>query len=161
MFSTSSIVRAALLITSLAPAARSAIFDVVVGGPNGLKFEPESIVRDRFYFQKMLKGEVTTICRPLFLVTRSALSSGQRTIPPPSRFSKALVPLLLVASILACQYPLSVSPALNISFLYSIEVDPALTEGFPVAELPITTTDGIFVYCKQGNHCNVRQQFLQ
>lgn len=35
-----------------------------------------------------------------------------------------------------------------------IPVDPALTDGFPTAELPISSTDPIWVFCNQGTHCS-------
>lgn len=35
----------------------------------------------------------------------------------------------------------------------SVPVADSVTSGFPVAELTITETKPIWVYCKQGNHC--------
>ncbi|KAH6918700.1 hypothetical protein BKA70DRAFT_1366851 [Coprinopsis sp. MPI-PUGE-AT-0042] len=117
MFSSSTIVRAALLVGSLFPVARSAVFDVVVGGPNGLKFEPEFVSAApgdtvRFIF----RAKNHTATQSLF---------DSPCAPAPGGFDTGF-----------------------------IEVDPALTEGFPVAELPISSTDAIWVYCKQGNHCS-------
>jgi len=34
-----------------------------------------------------------------------------------------------------------------------VPVDAAKTSDFPVAELPVTKTDPIWAYCRQGNHC--------
>lgn len=117
MFFSSTIVRAALLVGSLVPVARGAVFDVVVGGPNGLKFEPESVTAApgdtvRFIF----RAKNHTATQSLF---------ESPCAPAPGGFDTGF-----------------------------IEVDPALTEGFPVAELPVLTTEPVFAFCKQGNHCS-------
>ena len=100
MFS-STIVRAALLVGSLLPAVRAEVFDVVVGGPNGLKFEPE--------FVNAAAGDMVR-----FIFRAKNHTATQSTFASPC------------------------SPAPGGFDTGFIEVDPALTEGFPMAELPIT-----------------------
>lgn len=117
MFFSSNIVRAALLVGSLLPAVRAETFDVVVGGPSGLKFDPE--------FVTAAPGDLVR-----FIFRAKNHTATQSTFDSPC------------------------SPAPGGFDTGFIEVDPALTEGFPMAELPISGTDPIWVYCKQGNHCS-------
>jgi len=117
MFLSTNIVRAALLVGSLLPAARSATFDVVVGGPNGLKYEPE--------FVNAAPGDMVR-----FIFQAKNHTATQSTFATPC------------------------APAEGGFDTGFIEVDSELTEGFPVAELPITDTNPIWVYCKQGTHCS-------
>ncbi|TFK29826.1 hypothetical protein FA15DRAFT_699409 [Coprinopsis marcescibilis] len=119
MFSSSSIVRAALLLGSLLPVVRSEVFEVTVGGLGDqvLLFQPESVTavagdQIRFIFrQKNHTATQSTFANPC-----------ERA---PGGFNSGFWP-----------------------------VPQEQTEGFPVAELNITSNDPIWVYCAQGNHCS-------
>ncbi|EAU88599.2 hypothetical protein CC1G_04305 [Coprinopsis cinerea okayama7 len=100
----SNLLRSALLIASLLPAVRSEVFDVVVGGPAGLKYDPEFVTAapgDQVRFIFRAKNHTAT----------------------------------------------------QSSFADPIPVAADVTDGFPIAQLDITSNDPIWVYCRQGNHC--------
>lgn len=106
----------ALLALSALPAARAATFEVVVGGSNGLKYNPEFVTAQpgdivRFVFQQ--KNHT---------VTQSTFAAP--CVKAPGGFDSEFVP-----------------------------VAEGQTE-FPVAEFAVTSTDPVWIYCKQGTHCS-------
>lgn len=106
----------ALLALCALPAARAATFEVVVGGPNGLKYNPESVTAQpgdlvRFIFQ----SKNHTVTQSTFASPCTKAEGG---------FDSGFVP-----------------------------VAETQTE-FPVAEFSVTSTDPIWIYCKQGTHCS-------
>ncbi|KDR81499.1 hypothetical protein GALMADRAFT_276281 [Galerina marginata CBS 339.88] len=103
------------LLLGTVPISLSATFDVVVGGPGVLKFNPSFVnanVGDvvRFTFQqKNHTASQSTFDRPCSLA--------------PGGFDTGFIPVSDNAT------------------------------SFPVAELPISNANPIWVYCRQANHC--------
>ncbi|KAK7049361.1 hypothetical protein VNI00_005962 [Paramarasmius palmivorus] len=104
------------LLAATIPLAHSATFDVVVGGPGVLKFEPE--------FVNANVGDVVrfTFKQKNHTVTQSTLQSP--CSPLADGIDSGFIP-----------------------------VADAVTANFPVAELTVDNTEPMWMYCRQGNHC--------
>lgn len=82
-----------------------------------------------------------------------ALLSNRRTIQQHNRHSTVLARLLRTVLTQTCEtIPLLKVPISHL-FTLSIPVADDATSGFPLAEFTVVDSNPIWVYCRQGNHC--------
>lgn len=82
-----------------------------------------------------------------------ALLSSRRTIQQHNHHLRVLARLLQTVSTRTCEtIPLRKVPISHL-FTPSIPVPDSATSGFPLAEFTVVDSNPIWVYCRQGNHC--------
>jgi len=82
-----------------------------------------------------------------------ALLSNRRTIQQHNHHSTVLARLLRTVLTQTCETISLLKVPISDLFSPSIPVPDGATSGFPLAEFTVVDSNPIWVYCRQGNHC--------
>ena len=142
------------LAAGLFSLVRATQFQVTVGGPGILQYNPESVVS----MKSLLLRTVTCadiVARTPVLETPSFSPSDRRTTPYHSHPSTTLANSRTVVSIQDCKCPaLPLRGRGHAHALASVPVADNNTDGpFPAAQYTVTDENPVWIFCRQANHC--------